>query len=88
MDFIGGIYLNNLIISIKKKSIPLTTEPMEGAVVCNTTLFLLRMKRFRVRIPAEVNNFYYLRYLQNHYYKHYKYSEFDAPEIHDAALKF
>ena len=56
--------------SLMKKSIPLTVEQLEGAVVCKTTLVLFHMNRFRVRIPGEVNYLYYLRYLQIHYYKH------------------
>ena len=62
---------------------------MKGAVVSKTALFWFHMKRgFRVRILGEVNTLYYLRYLQNHYYKHYNKSEFEAPEIHDTDLKF
>ena len=60
---------------------------MEGTVVRKTTIFLFNMKMFRVQTPDDVNSLYSLRYLQNHYYKHYNKSEFDAPEIHDAALK-
>ena len=59
--------------SLKKKSIPLKVQPMEGAVVRKMTLFLLHMKKFRVRIPSKVNSLYSLRYLQIHYYKHYHY---------------
>ena len=32
-----------------------TVQPMEGAVVRKTTIFLLHMKRFWVRITGEVN---------------------------------
>ena len=46
-------------------------QPTEGAFVKKTTLFFFHMKRFRVRIPGEVNSLYSLSYLQIHYYKHY-----------------
>ena len=59
---------------------------MEDAVMRKTTLFLFHMKRFQVRFLGEVNSLYYLRYLQI-YYKYYNKSEFDPPEIRDAALK-
>ena len=54
--------------SLKKKSIPLTVQPMEGAVVRKTTLLLFHMKRFLVRTLGEVNSLYSLRYLQNDFY--------------------
>ena len=72
---------------LKKKIIPLTVQPMEGAVVRKTTIFLFHMKRFWVLIQGEVNILYFLWYLQIHYYKHYKKSETDDPEIHDAEQK-
>ena len=61
---------------IMKKIIPLTVQPMEGAGVRETPLFLFHVKRFRVRIPGEVNSLYSLRYLQIHYYKHYNKSTY------------
>ena len=60
--------------SLKKKSIPLTVQPMEGAVVRKMTLFLFHTKRFRVGIPGEVNSLYSLRYLQIDYYTVVQYS--------------
>ena len=39
---------------LTKKSIPLTVQPMEGAVVRKTTLSFFHMNRFRVRISGEV----------------------------------
>ena len=86
-DFAGPIYNRIAKKPSEKKSIPLTVQPMEGAVVRKATILLFHMKRFRVRIPGEVNSLCSLRYLQIHYYKHYNKSEFDAPEIHHADLK-
>ena len=54
--------------SLKKKSIPLTVQPMEDTVVRKTTIFLFYMKRFRVRTAGEVNSLYSLTYLQIDYY--------------------
>ena len=36
-------------------------QPMEGAVVRKTTLFLFHMIKFWVRTPGEVNSLYSLR---------------------------
>ena len=62
-------------------------QPTEGSVECKTTLVLFHMKRFQVWTPGEVNILYYLRYLVIEHYIHYNKSEFDAPKIHDVALK-
>ena len=55
--------------------------------MCKIALFLFRMNRFQVQTPGKLNSLYSLRYLIIDYYIHYKKSEFDAPEIHDVALK-
>ena len=57
------VYTIDSWISLKKKSIPLTVQPMEGAVVRKATLFLSHMKRFRFRTPGDINSLNSLRYL-------------------------
>ena len=73
--------------SLEKKSVPLTVQSMEGAVVRNTNLFLFHIKMFQVRIPGEVKSLYSLRYLQIDYYINFNKLEFDVPEIYDVVLK-
>ena len=62
-------------------------HPMEGAVVRKMTLLFFYVKRFQVQTPGELNSLYSLRCLLIDCYIHYNKSEFDAPEIHDVALK-
>ena len=52
-------------------------------------LFLINgcIFRFRVWTLGEVKSLYSLRYILIDYYKHYNKLEFNAPEIHDVALK-
>ena len=66
---------------------PLAVQPMEGVVVCKTTIFLFHIKRFPVRTPVDVNSLYSLRYLIIDYCIQLNKLEFDAPEIQEVAIK-
>ena len=72
--------------SLKKKSIPLTVQPMEGAVVCKTIIFLFHMKRFRFE-PRTKKKLLILRIILIDYYKQYNKLEFETLEIHYVDLK-
>ena len=48
-------YLIDSLRSLKKKSVPLTVQSMEGVVVQKKTIILFYMKRFWVRTLGKVN---------------------------------
>ena len=48
-------------------------QPMEGAVMSETTILLFHINMVRVQTPGEVNSLYSLMYLINDYYIHYIY---------------
>ena len=54
-------YLIDSHIILRKKSVPLAVQTIEGAVVQNLILFLFHRKRFWVRTPGEVKSLNYFK---------------------------